>query len=642
MILLPFLAIAIWAGVFRRRGWTWLVATTAAFVAFGVAISVFTELQSLLGALTYAGSAAAWGIALVAGLVAWRTPALLPPPQDDDGEGEGGRIPRPVLAGIGLILVLTLLTALVAPPNSYDAMTYHLTRVEQWAMHRSLAPYATFDTRQLFMPSWSEYAMLQFRLLSGGDHFANLVQWMSFAMSCGGAALLATALGGGCTARNVAALLVATLPMAIAQASGTQTDVVAACWAVIACAYGYRLLAHGAGGRDLVLCVVAIGLAAATKQTALLFALAGLIPLGVLLIMRRRIRDVAILGVAAAAAIAVLAGPQLLRNYRIFGRLQGDAAFVDDAAMATHTPGAVACTTARNLALHFGTPIGAVNDAVATAVASGCQLVGANPDDPRTTWNPRFIAAPWTTHEESAPNPLQLLLLVGCVIGLLRVSLPPRARWFSATVLLGMIVFSAALKWQSYNSRLETPFFVLGLAWAAVVLEHLALRWRRLLLWVMVLAALPFALVNYTRPLIAVHSIAPRPSILAIPREYGYFMYQPAMLQPYRDVAQRIATSKCTDVAMHTWPDGWEYAVMALVRDARRGVRFRAVGALNQSAGLEKTGPRPCLLLQIWPGADVPPKWAADWSVVTAWNGPANAPGIALFRPPAAPPVASR
>src|SRR6185503_14354490 len=107
----------------------------------------------------------------------------------------------------------------------------HLVRVQNWIEQGSLRPFAAHDTRQLFMPSWPEYLMVQLQLLSGGDRFANLVQWIGFAGAMGGAALFARALGGGLRAAVIAAGLVATLPMAVAQASGTQTDLVAACWA---------------------------------------------------------------------------------------------------------------------------------------------------------------------------------------------------------------------------------------------------------------------------------------------------------------------------------------------------------------------------------------------------------------------------
>ena len=627
MIALPFVAIIL-AIVWFRRGHSLLEAAVSAFVMFGVAVSLLTELQSATHTLTHAGSTIGWGVFVLALLVvlrARRGPAAPP--------GEQGPFPILAFTVIAAFLAITLVTALVSAPNSYDAMTYHLARVERWIQQGSLAPFATFDTRQLFMPSWAEYALLQFQLLSGGDHFANLVQWLCYAGSCAGAAMLALSLGGSRTARNVAAVLVATLPMAIAQASGTQTDVAAACWAVIACAWGYAMLRSEAPRRDMLFCALSLGLAAATKQTGLLFAAFGLVPAVAALFLGRRSGRAATLVLASGVAVALLAGPQLIRNREVFGAMQGDSVWVSDAAMGTHAPGAVTCNVLRNLSLHFGTPSGGVNEAVAGAAAAGCRAVGANPDDPRTTWNPRFIAAPWTTHEESAPNPLQLVLIFVAFLLTWWVTRSGAVRWFPVAMISAIVAFSVALKWQSYNSRLETPFFALALAWGALAVERLRPRWRQALVSGLAITALPAAVCNYTRPLAAIRAIAPRPSIFQLPRELTYFMYDPALARPYLDVAHRIAATDCRDVGMHTWPDAWEYAVMAVVHADRPEVGFRPIGVTNASARFSGPDRPPCLLLQIWPGAETPPSWASGWASVVAWKGPPDKPGVALFRP---------
>jgi hypothetical protein len=632
MILLPILSLLIWTMAFRRAGRGLLEAASGALVVFGLSVSVATEAQSLVGALTPMGSALAWVAAAVIGLVYARSLPDAPRP----AHTSTARIRLADLAPVVLLLALTGLVALVSAPNSYDGLTYHLVRVERWIQQGSLDSFATYNTRQLFMPSWSEYAVLQLRLLSGGDHFANMVQWIGFAGACGGAALLATALGGGGGAAAMAAGAVATLPMAVAQASGTQTDVVAACWAVLACAFGYRLLASSRRRSDVVLCALALGLAAGTKQTALLFASVALLPAIGLAAYRRQHRVWGSLVVGIPLAIAIIAGPQLARNWALFGDPRGDPFFVNDAAMATRAPNQVVGNMMRNLSVHFGTPSDRINAAVTAGAGALSRAIGADPDDQRTTWNRRFVVVPWTTHEESAPNPLHLLLLLGCLVWLVWARPSAVQFWFPAAVVAGFVVFCATLKWQSYNSRLHTPMFVLALAWAAVLLERLPLLARRGLLVLLTLAALPGAVLNYTRPLLTLPggAIAPGPSILKIPRYLGYFMYEPALARPYLDVARKIAASGCTDVGMRTWPDAPEYDVMILSRNAGGHARFRPVDVPNMSARLMTRSGEPCLLLQIWPGAETPPPWASDWHPLARWRGLPHLPGIALFERP--------
>jgi hypothetical protein len=46
--------------------------------------------------------------------------------------------------------------ALITPPNMYDSMTYHMSRVVHWIQNGSLAHYPTSIGRQLFLPPGAE------------------------------------------------------------------------------------------------------------------------------------------------------------------------------------------------------------------------------------------------------------------------------------------------------------------------------------------------------------------------------------------------------------------------------------------------------------------------------------------------------
>ncbi len=632
MILLPLLCLFSFCLAFRRGGMGLLEAGTAALLSFGLAVSIITELQSLTGTLTPVGSAAAWIIVAGAGL--WRARRSAGEPPDPPEPQCAGHLPE--LMVIVLFLVLTGIVAVLSAPNSYDGLSYHLPRVERWIQQGSLRPFATHDPRQLFMPSWPEYAMLQFRLLSGGDHFANLAQWIGLAGACAGAAVLAGALGGTRTAMATAAALVATLPMAVAQASGTQTDVIAACWTVLAAGYGYRLVAGAPRTRDAVLAAIALGLAMATKQTAILFAGLALLPAAVLVARRVRPRLwLSWVGVVVLSAL-VLAGPQLARNREVFGNVRGPSGLVATVVMGTHEPRQVAGNVLRNLSLHFGTPWPQVNEGIAAGVAGFSRAIGVDPDDRRTTWDSHFVATTWHTHEESAPNPLHLLLLFGCLAAL-PWRKPNRLQLaFIAMVVLGFVVFSAQLKWQSYNSRLHTPWFVLALAWAAVMLQRLPTPARRGLLALIALAALPNALLNYTRPLLTLPEagITPRPGILSIPRNLQYFLYWPHVAEAYRDAALRIADRECTDVGVRAWPDAWVYPILALAQQAGSTAQFRDVDVTNASARFADRSHPPCLLLQLGPDAATPPAWAAKWSRISDWHEGLELASVAVFAPP--------
>jgi len=596
-----------------------------------VTVTAAPELQSLTGTLTATGSAIAWALAAGLGLAlaqrAHRGASVAP--------GEPGTERLADLVPVGIFLALSGFLALVSAPNSYDGLTYHLVRVENWIQQGSLRPFAAHDTRQLFMPSWPEYAMVQFRLLSGGDRFANLVQWIGFAGAAGGAALLARALGGGRRAAVIAAGLVATLPMAVAQASGTQTDLVAACWAVATCAFGYRLLGDSPRAGNALLSALALGLATATKQTAILFGGAALLPAVGVLVWRRGRRLAVAWMAASVLAAAVLAGPQLARNQMVFGNLRGDPLWLDNMVMTAKGPNQVLGNMLRNLSVHFGTPWDGLNRAVVAGVADVSHAIGVDPSDRRTTWDAPFRPVPWSTHEEFAANPVHLLIILGCCVALLRKKTPGVCLLFVAALLVGFVAFAALLKWQIYSSRLQTPLFVLALAGAAVALERAPGWATRALLGLLTLIALPDALLNYTRPLLTLPrgAVTPRPSVLSVPRNLQYFLYMPSLGLAYRDVALRIAPGSCNDVGVRAFPDEWEYAVRALARNAGSDARFRNVDVTNASARFAQVSGPPCLLLQIGPAAATPPGWAANWHPLADWHAPLGIRGLVLFEP---------
>jgi hypothetical protein len=133
-------------------------------------------------------------------------------------------------AVVGGLLLVTLVTGLVSAPNAWDAVTYHLPRVERWVEQGHLGFWPTPTDRQLWMLPWSSYAILQLRLLTGGDLLAFLPSWLAYAGCVVLTAHLVRRLGG--TPRQAAsgALLMAAIPVAALHASSVQTDLTSAFW----------------------------------------------------------------------------------------------------------------------------------------------------------------------------------------------------------------------------------------------------------------------------------------------------------------------------------------------------------------------------------------------------------------------------
>lgn len=176
-----------------------------------------------------------------------------------------------ILAGTACIVIITGLIAIIAPPNTWDSMTYHMPRVMHWIQNKTVAHYPTAIQRQLYYAPWAEFAIAHLQILSDGDRFANMVQWFSMVGSLVAVSLIARELGADKKGQLFAALFVVSIPMGILQSSSTQNDYVVSFWLV--CFVYYGLIILKTPNYWLASAIGAsLGLAIMTKPIAYLYA----------------------------------------------------------------------------------------------------------------------------------------------------------------------------------------------------------------------------------------------------------------------------------------------------------------------------------------------------------------------------------
>lgn len=569
------------------RGLVWL----------GLAVTVITEGLGAMSALRFFPLCLAWGAVLAAAVwLRWRRPSLtFPAISILDGLA---------ICGILAIVAIVGLTALVSPPNSADAMAYHMPRVVYWAQEHSVAFFPTPYLNQIMLQPLAEYFMLHIFVLSGGDHFVNCVQWVASIGSILSVSAIAQLWKAGLRGQVLAALFCATLPNGILQASGAKNDYLLALWLASMTYFAIRFVQRSER-RDLIYCGIALGLALLTKATAYLYA-----PGILIAIFAPSYRKVGWQG--PVRTITMLAGcallinaPQYCRNLSLSGNALGyDSAHGDGFFRWRNESFGLRQTASniiRNTADQFGARSAVWNQAVYNTAVRLHGWIQMDVNDPETTWR-------WTTyeppsnanHEASANNRWHLLLLAYVAITLIwrvgreRPAAAEKA-FYILGLLMGFVLFCFYLKWQPFLSRLFLPLFVLASPVAGADLEKMR---PVLLQWVLCLF-----LVNNSRPYLFENWVRPLKgplSILRTPRNDNYFsdMSQWNNRDSYFSAVKLLGDGNCGRVGIDINEFQLEYPFQALLRQAKPGVDFVHTSVANASsryAGQWHT--QPCAVL---------------------------------------------
>lgn len=560
-----------------------------AFLLFFGLLAVGTEILSFFNQINIGGLIVLWiGSLLVISLLIWRKLAST------------GKSPfeaavfRPIfresssallftLLGLCIVfLMLTLITALQAPPNNFDAMTYHMARVAHWIQNQNIQYYPTFIPRQNYSMPLAEYAVLHLQLLSRSDQYANLVQWSSYLMSIVAASLIMGEYVPSKILQAFTGLLVAATPMAILQSSNAQNDLVVAAFCL---AFFYFLMKLPDQKRPwgLVFTGLSFGLALMTKGTAYLYSCAiGLLLGGAYLLQKvtgeERKKRLVNLMIIVLLGLTINAGVYI-RNWQLYGHPLSTG--VERILNGYFSLGVLGVNWVRNYSMHLGIPFPEINALMSARVEA---LLGQAVNLPAATFGEEQYLIPFLIHEDVAGNLPQLLGITAAFIGLpfLKKERRQHGIILGAVVLLAALLYNGFIRWQPWASRLHLPLFFLGVILIVFVFKHLLSR-HSWMLWtaagLLLIYSIPFLLLNSSRPLLANRSqLAKRAykvisdaeiykfnNIFQVDREQQYFVNFFDLYQDYQPAADFVRKSGAQEIGLYLDSNSWEYPFWVLL-----------------------------------------------------------------------------
>ena len=615
---LPLISLILLFLIFWSPDKDWRSAALSAAIVWGVLVTAFTEILSLFRFLTSGSVLALWLLAIVAlGSIYYR---LIK---------KGKRSLNPLivtkitpvslvlLSGVVFIVTTVGLIAVVAPPNTWDSMTYHMSRVVHWIQNHSVAHYPTHDSNQLIHPPLAEFAIMHLQLLSGSDHFANLVQWFSMVGTILGVSLIAKQLGADKRGQIFAAVFCATIPMGILQSSSTQNDYVVCFWLVCLAYYVLLVLPYKTPPTRLLLGIGAsLGLAVLTKSSGYIYAFPFMVWFFFWNLNRmgwKLWRPICVVTVIFLS----LNFSHYLRNLDLYGTpiaTEGSRHY----SVEVYSLPTLISNVLRNLSLHvdivrhlglqgFITPITGKVEKLISIIHT---FLGVDINDPRTTARFLYKVPGLSFDENIAGNSLHfflILLAIALFIAHKKLRIQKEIIGYLLTLIGGFFLFCFMFKFMIYHSRHHLSIFVLFSAFVGLVFSK---SWNRHIVAVIAVillgTSMPWVFANKFRP------IAAENNIFNTSRTELYFTNRPQLKDPYLEAVDFLKTQECSNIGLSLGgrtgkaPNFyWEYPFWPLLQknNEQQVVRFEHIYPQNTSNEKSKIYPHnnfiPCAIIAV-------------------------------------------
>jgi hypothetical protein len=555
-------------------------------VAIGLFVVCSTELLSFFRLIAYHPLVICWSLYLLSVLV-WRIRSGAAPGKSASEKAQvPGKDLLALLACMAGIVGISGVAALVAAPNNFDSLTYHLPRVMHWIQNGSVAHYPTNVDRQLVLAPLSEFMMMHLQILSGSDRFANCVQWFSMVGSAVGVSLIARALSGSLYCQIVTAAIALSLPMGLLQSTSTQNDYAVTLWLVC---LAYRIIRAKQCGtaKNILLVGICLGLAILTKGTAYLIA-APFMLVYLWHLVTRGMKPALTGMLILAFAVLLINGGHFGRNYSVYGSPLSPGTGNDIISKRVEA-GSIISGVTKNVATQLATRIPGANATLLALTNTVHGVLGIAVNDPElASDNFYLLPAPVQNHEDYAPNPLHmtLLLVAGVLLALWRRTISREVILLALACMLSFIVLSLSLKWTPYLSRYFLPVFVLSAPAAALVFDGVKRRGLVGFCALVLLVSGVFVLANNkTRPLVG------QQSVFVTRRLDQYFMGSPRAQMYFISVASMAKTQQMKNIGI-TDSDGnmLEYLLWVLMNDSSATYRIEHVDVKNPSGRIKLIG----------------------------------------------------
>ena len=475
---------------------------------------------------------------------------------------------KALLFTILLGLSLLLFQGLIYPPNNWDSLTYHLSRIMYWISNESVAHFPSHILRHLYQPPLTEYYILHLNLLNGNDHLSNSVQWLFLVFTIIAVWSLLDISKFSRFYKLFAALLIITIPSVEVQASNTKNDIVCAFFVISTlyfCIKSYR----DSNFKNFILLSLSIGLGMFTKGTAYLFLAPILLFFGLYFIHKIFVKKqyrILLQSLIIPIIILLINFGHFYRNYKI----DHDVLNIDKVEAKAYSnenmnSKLLLSNLVKNVGLHMGFPFGEEADLYIRKFHNKINIPINNAE---TNYLNIVYSGPVlvSTHEDSVPNTLHLFLIlisfiVVVVYSFKKIKKNQQYLVLAFIFLLQVLFFAFYLKWQPWHTRLHIPIFILSIPLIIIAMnkakwfKYFALSMTPILMFSFYF----YFVYNKTRPILFKPEYTKNIK-LTDSRYKKYFTNQPQLYREYAKVCDLLYENDTHKIGFSL--SDWEYPVL--------------------------------------------------------------------------------
>lgn len=467
---------------------------------------------------------------------------------------------------ICLIFLLLFYQGIIYPPNNWDSLTYHMSRIMYWLTNENLNYFPTHILRHLYQPPFAEYLIMNVNVLQGNDFFSNSIQLLFLFFTLFSINEILKWFEINQSVRIITFLFCLSIPSVVLQATSSKNDIICAFFVITSILFLIKSYEKPLS-KNFIFLGISVGLGMLTKGTFYIFifpALLFFVSLFLMKILKQKAYGKILLGFVSVFFIFIINVGHFSRNYKVNQHILN----IDDTEHKMYSNEDMnvkffMSNLLKNIGLHMGYPITYFYEYFLTDFHYEYEIFI---DNPQLNFLGQKYQSPkkFETHEDLVPNTFHFVfLLIVCLFLLFNSVYKKNYKilLLLCTVLLQIILFTIYLKWQPWHTRLHIPLFILSSVFIGFFFNLFKKPYLSYLISFGFLYSFWFYYVyNNTRPIIT-NRLYTKNIFTDDTRFKKYFANQMFLYPEYANVLNKMYEHNPKKVGLEIYD--WEYPILA-------------------------------------------------------------------------------